>query len=230
MLSTRGAAAQAAIDEPETTFSAEVTVTHTMIDRTGARVRELPPSRYRLERREGGALRLTMLATRSTPASGPLADRYAGVTVEAGDDGLPRVRDAHGEALAAPVPPSPGLAPIGDGDGLIARVSDREARLEQLTRRYGRPAGSVGALSRYIGRQGRTTEEVLVAPDTALPVELNRLEGGVLVEQHRFEYAPIGGLLIRAGTRSESALADGSGGRMVSVTTLSAIAVGGGAR
>ena len=71
---------------------------------------------------------------------------------------------------------------------------------------------------------------MLVAPDTGLPVELNRLEGGALVEHHRFEYTPIGGLLIRASTRSESALPDGSGGRVVSHTTLSAIEVGGGAR
>ena len=46
----------------------------------------------------------------------------------------------------------------------------------------------------------------------------------------RFEYTPIGGLLIRARTRSESALPDGSGGRVVSVTTLGAIEVGGGGR
>lgn len=231
MLWARGASAQAtAFDEPGAAFSADVTVTHTVIDRAGARIRELPTSRYRLERRDGGALRLTMLATRPTPASGPLADRYAGLAVEAGDDGVPRVRDARGEMLAMPGAPAAGPAPIGDGDGLIARVRDRSERLGRLARHYGRPAGTVRALARYVSRQGRTTEEVLINPDTGLPVELNRLEDGALVEHHRFEYTPIGGLLIRASTRSESALADGSGGRVVLQTTLSAIAIGGGAR
>jgi len=227
MLWARGASAQAALDEPGAAFSADVTVTHTMIDRAGARIRDLPTTRYRLERRDGGALRLTMLATRSSPASGPLADRYAGLTVEAGDDGVPRVRDARGETLTLPGAPAAGPMPIGDGDGLIARVRDRSERLGRLARQYGRPAGTVRALARYVSRQGRTTEEVLVAPDTGLPVELNRLEDGALVEHHRFEYRPFGGLLIRASTRSESALPDGSGGRVVSETTLSAIEVGG---
>jgi hypothetical protein len=74
-------------------------------------------------------------------------------------------------------------------------------------------------------------EEWLVTPDTALPVELNRLEDGVLVEHHTFEYAPVGdGRLVRARTRSDSALPQGNGTRLVALTALTGIRVAGGAR
>ena len=91
--------------------------------------------------------------------------------------------------------------------------------------------GSVRALHRYLARRGRVVEEALVAPDTALPLELNRLEDGILVEHHTFEYAPLGEhRLVRVRTRSETALPQGKGARMVSLTTLSDIRVNGGAR
>ena len=213
-------------------FTAEVTITQAIVDRTGKPTRELPPSRYRLDRFDGGRLRTTMLATRESPAQGPLADAYAGVTVDTdpATGGL-RVRDARGTALSVPGPvPAAPAADDVEAD-LIVTPADRAQRLAALARQFGRPLGSVRSLQRYVGRRGRTIEEVLVAPDTGAIVEMNRLEDGVLVEHHRFEYAPIGGgRLARVRTRSESALPQTPDRRLVAVTTLSAIRVAGGER
>ncbi len=232
-LSAGTAAAAAAPEwaEPAAGFSAEVTVTHTMIDAKGARLRDLPTARYRLDRDADGAMRLTMLATRSSPARGPLADPFAGITVDTAADGGWRVRGASGEALSGPAAAARLPLAAGDDDSLVVRTSDRGRRLAALAQRYGRAAGTVRALARYLERRGRTVEEMLVAPGTGLPVELNRVEDGILVEQHRFEYTPAGDdLLVRSRTESTSAVPDGSGARVVSVTTLSAIQIAGGAR
>jgi len=228
---TAAAAAALEPDDPAAGFSAEVTVTHTMVDAKGTRLRDLPTARYRLDRGADGALRLTMLATRSSPARGPLADPFAGITVDTAADGGWRVRGASGQALSGPAAAAPLPLVEADGDSLVVHGRDRGRRLAALAKRYGRAAGTVRALSRYLERRGRTVEEVLVAPGTGLPVELNRVEDGVLVEQHRFEYTPAGDdLLVRSRTESASAVPGGSGARVVSVTTLSAIQIAGGAR
>ena len=174
---------------PEVTFSADVSVTQAIVDRTGKTVRELPGSRYRLERRAGRQMRLTMLATRPSPARGPLADVYAGITVDAEPTtGALQVRDARGRRLETPATSSMPPAPVGADENLVVAAADRAQRIAALTGRFGQPVGSVRALHRYLARSGRVVEEVLVTPDTALPVELNRLEDGVLVEHHTFEY------------------------------------------
>ena len=217
--------------DPEVTFSADVTVTQTIVDRTGKTTRQLPGSRYRLERRAGGQMRLTMLATRASPVRGPLADVYAGITVDTDPStGALQVRDAQGRRLETPAVGSVPAAPAGADDGLVF-TADRAQRSAALVERFGQPVGSVRALHRYLARSGRMVEEVLVTPDTALPAELNRLEDGVLVEHHTFEYAPVGdGRLVRARTRSDTALPQGHGARLVAVTSLSGIRVAGGAR
>lgn len=230
-LSAGTAAAAPERDDPAAGFSAEVTVTHTMVDAKGARLRDLPTARYRLDRGADGALRLTMLATRSSPSRGPLADPFAGITVDAAADGRWRVRGASGQVLSGPAAATPLPLAEADGDSLVVRGRDRGRRLAALTQRYGRAAGTVRALSRYLERRGRTVEEVLVAPETGLPAELNRVENGVLLEQHRFEYTPVGDdRFVRSRTESTSAVPDGAGVRLVSVTTLSAIQLAGGAR
>lgn len=225
------AAATPERDDPDAGFSAEVTVTHTMVDAKGVRLRDLPTARYRLDRGADGVLRLTMLATRSSPARGPLADPIAGITVDTAADGAWRVRGASGQALNGPAAAASLPLAEADGDSLVVRGRDRGRRLAALARRYGRATGTVRALSRYLERRGRTVEEVLVAPETGLPAELNRVENGVLLEQHRFEYTPAGDdRFVRSRTESTSAVPDGSGTRVVSVTTLSAIQITGGAR
>jgi hypothetical protein len=145
--------------------------------------------------------------------------------------GTLRVRDAQGRPVATPVAGGVNAASLDGDDGLVVTSADRPRRLAALVERFGRPVGTVRALHRYLAKQGRAVEEVLVAPDTALPTELNRLQDGTLVEHHTFEYAPVGdGRLVRARTRSESAVPQGQGTRMVSLTTLSGIRVRGGGR
>lgn len=234
VVGVRAAAAQPAREptDPDVTFSAEVTVTQAIVDRNGKTMRELPGSRYRLDRRDGGGVRLTMLATRSSPARGPLADVYAGMTVDTDPaSGALRVRDAQGRRVGTPVAASLTAAPVEGDDGLVVTSIDRPRRLAALVERFGRPVGTVRALQRYLAKRDRVVEEVLVAPDTALPVELNRLQDGTLVEHHTFEYTPVGdGRLVRARSRSESAVPQGQGVRMVSLTTLTGIRVRGGGR
>ena len=218
--------------DPGVTFSAEVTVTQSIVDRSGKTTRELPASRYRLERLDGGGLRTTMLATRPRPAHGALADTYAGITVDVEPStGALRVRDPNGVALHGPPPASVPAPPADDDAGLLVAPSDRAKRLAALAQQFGRPIGTVRALQRYLARRGRIVEEMLVAPDTAVPVELNRLEDGILVEHHAFEYAPAGdGRLVRVRARSESSFAQAQGTRLISLTTLSAVRVKGGAQ
>ena len=216
----------------EVTFSAEVTVTHTIVDRTGKVTRELPGSRHRLERLDGGRVRMTMLATRANPRSGPLADAYAGITVDtdAATGGM-RVRDRQGKTIQLASTSGLAMPPASTDDGLVVTSSGRGRRTAAWTEQFGRPVGLVRALHRYLARRGRVVEEALVAPDTALPLELNRLEDGILVEHHTFEYATLGEhRLVRVRTRSETALPQGKGARMVSLTTLSDIRVNGGAQ
>lgn len=226
---------------PGVTFSAEVTVTQAIVDRTGKTTRELPSSRYRLERRAGGRMTMTMLATRTSPASGPLADPYAGITVDTDPaTGGIRIHDVAGALVTPPAPgqssmdsgpsaarPSAAAAfPVPEDDGLIVAATDRSRRLDALGARFGRPVGKVRALQRYLARRGTVVEEALVAADTGLTMELNLVENGALVEHHAFEYVPVaGGRLVRGRTRSESALPGGSGGRVVALTTLSDIRV-----
>ena len=234
MVWARVAAAQPAGEpmDPAVSFSADVTVTQAIVDRSGKITRELPASRYRLERLDGGGLRTTMLATRHSPARGPLADAYAGITVDVDPaTGTLRARDARGVELTTP-PPAAGAAPAADDDStLVVAPGDRPRRLAALVSQYGRPIGSVRSLERYLARRGRVIEEMLVAPDTAVPIELNRLEDGVLVEHHAFEYAPVGdGRLVRVRARSEAALPERQGERLVSLTMLSDIRVKGAAR
>ena len=230
MVWARVATAQPANEpmEPGVTFSAEVTIAQAIVDRSGRPTRELPTSRYRLEQLETGGLRTTMLATRPSPARGALADVYAGLTVDTdpATGGL-RVRDAQGSALATPVAPIAALPEPGESSLLVA-PAERAPRMAALARQFGPPLGSVRSFQRYLARRGRVVEELLVAPDTAAPAELNRIEHGVLVEHHAFEYAPIGdGRLARVRARSESSLAQPPGSRLVAVTTLSAIRVKG---
>ncbi len=230
MVWARVAAAQPANEpmEPGVTFSAEVTIAQAIVDRSGTPTRELPTSRYRLEQLESGGLRTVMLATRRSPARGALADAYAGLTVDTDPaTGALRVRDAQGSPLATPGAPIAALPEPGESS-LIVAPAERAGRLAALARQFGPPQGSVRAFQRYLARRGRVVEELLVAPDTAAPVELNRIEDGVLVEHHVFEYAPIGdGRQARVRTRSESSLPRPPGSRLVAVTTLSAIRVKG---
>ncbi len=228
-------AAVAAAEEgvAEALFSAEVTVERAVVNDRGAVIRDLPRSRYRIEQFAGGRNRMAMLPSTAGPRIGPLADPYAGMVVEfdPAGSGL-RLLGADGRPLpGAPELPT-SLAPpeLGQGgEGFVAPVRDTPKRRDSLSRHFGRRAGSVRRLERYLDTRGARWQEVLVEPASALPVEVNVMQDGQLEEHHEFTYvesAP--GQLVRTRTRSETRVPGTKGQRLVATTTLVSVRVAGG--
>lgn len=215
-------------------FSADVTIERAVIDGKGRVTRRLPASKYRIERFAGGRSRMAMQASRPGPRIGPLADPYAGMIVEFDPEGSGlRIIGSDGQPLpgAPPLPVGlvpPELAP-GTDDGLVTPAGDAVRRRSELSRNFGTRSGSVRRLERYLARHGTRVQEVLVSPATALPVEVNVADEGVLEEHHEFAYeAGAHGRLVRTRTRSESRLPGTVNERLVSVTTLANVRVAGG--
>ncbi|HUU33918.1 MAG TPA: hypothetical protein VMW48_07620, partial [Vicinamibacterales bacterium] len=199
----------------------------------GTVLRDLPGSRYRIEQFAGGRTRMAMLPSTAGPRVGPLADPYAGMVVEFDPAGSSlRLLGPNGQPLpGAPALPA-ALAPLElsqGGDGFVSQVRDSEKRRGDLGRHFGRRAGSVRRLERYLDTRGARWQEVLVEPATALPVEVNVVQDGRLDEHHEFTYyesAP--GHLVRTRTRSESRVPGTTDQRLVAVTTLAKVIVAGG--
>jgi hypothetical protein len=147
------AAAQTVPAEPANgaTFSADVTVTRAILDASGRVVQETPGARYRIERRPDGRLRMTLRATKAVPASGPLADAYAGITVEPGENGRLLIRQPDGRPLAAAdeagavLPPA---SPDGDLGGLFSRAEAEKERRRRWRERIGAEGRRRGAVGR----------------------------------------------------------------------------------
>ena len=150
----------------DTTFSAEVTVQRAMVNDRGTVTRELPGSRYLLERRADGRVRLTMRPTRTNPASGPLADAYGGIVVEQDVTGELRLTGKDGAPIPG-VPPMPASAlPFGPGDAedaMVTRSRDADTRRGQISRTFGRRVGTVRGFDRYVVNRGEAVEEMLVS-------------------------------------------------------------------
>lgn len=212
-------------------FRAEVTVERAVVDERGKVVRDMPGSRYRMERTADGRVRLTLLPTRPYPVAGPLADAYAGIVVEQDPaTGTLRVLGKDGKPLpgAPPMPSSlaQSAVPAVSDDGLITR-RPLAARRAALAGSLGPRVGTMRGLERYVVKRGSAIEEVLVSPDTALPVEINVVDGGALTERHQFTYETRSdGFVVRTRSRSESRLGAGRE-RLVSVTTLTQVEIGG---
>lgn len=103
----------------------------------------------------------------------------------------------------------------------IAREADAPGRRAALERRFGRAAGRVGALDRYVAALERDTLEVLADPDSALPVEINVARDGRLRSHVAMRYATAaGGALVREALRAERLLEDGTGMRAVTEIEL----------
>jgi len=163
-----------------------------------------------------------------------MADPYAGMIVEfdPAGSGL-RLLGSDGQPLPGAPPLPAGLVPPelarGADDGLVTPARDAVTRRGELGRHFGSRMGSVRRLERYLARHGTRVQEVLVSPATALPVEVNVADGGVLEEHHEFAYdADAHGRLVRTRTRSESRVPGTANERLVSVTTLANVRVTGG--
>jgi hypothetical protein len=221
----------AAPPEAEVTLAATVTVTRAMLSDRGRWLRELPTSRYRLAQFRDGRLRMTMLASRPGPRIGALADPYAGMVVEGHlAQGALELRDASGTRI--PLPPAVGLAPAAPPDeSLLADAAETPRRRRALERDYGRPAGTLRGLVRYLARRGTATEEVLVSADTLLPAELSVVQDGVLTEHQAFSYRRLpGNRWVRQQTIAQTLVTGRQPHRLLTITTLDDVQADGGAR
>lgn len=74
-------------------------------------------------------------------------------------------------------------------ESVIADPAKTQGRREELRRHFGRQAGKVRGLHRFVKAEANRTEEVLTDPTSALPIEMNVSEGGRLVWHGRFAYS-----------------------------------------
>ena len=99
-------------------------------------------------------------------------------------------------------------------DQVVARPEKRGKRQEDLEKRLGKPHGRKAGLDQYVAVDGDITYEVLVHPDSAVPVEMNATRGGELVARSTFGYeAHPAGVLVRRALHAEHALIDVKGAR-----------------
>lgn len=216
--------------EAGVTLAATVTVTRALVTDTGGLLRALPTSRYKLAQFRDGRLRMTMLAGSPGPRIGPMADPYAGMVVEGNlAQGTLELRDASGTRI--PLPEGAGLVPATPPESPLAGMAEAPARRRAIERDYGRPAGKLRGLVRYVARRGAATEEVLVAADTLLPAELTVVKDGVLPEHHAFSYRRLpGNRWVRQQTVAHTLVTGRQPHRLVSITTLDDIQTDGGER
>ena len=216
-------------------FRADVILERTVIDQSGRVVRETPPVRLHLSRTElDGMQRTTMMIGREErdTLSGAARDPYDGMRVEFDDNGSPlRIFDKNGQPLST-TQQAIGVLPPADlraavlGRGLVLRdtVKDRHARLR---RDLGAPKGQLRGLDRYLAQSGDLVQEVLVAPATAAPVEINVVRKGVLESHSTFAYDVLpDGTLVRHIWRDESRIPGEPSERLVMQVTLSNVVAG----
>ncbi len=81
------------------------------------------------------------------------------------------------------VPGGPPLPLTGHAwiDEVMAPLEKRQIRRANIERQLGRPSGQVRGLDRFVAWLGEDTHEVLVDPQTAVPVEVNTSRQGNLV-------------------------------------------------
>jgi hypothetical protein len=125
-------------------------------------------------------------------------------------------------ALLHPAPtPRPGTAGRDWADSILVPKSKRDSRRQSFEREFGPPAERVRTLDRYVGTVGGARREVLVDPESAVPVEVNVAADGVLVSHTTFDYEPqADGSLLRLKTRTEQRLSSSSDERLVSEIEL----------
>jgi hypothetical protein len=137
------------------------------------------------------------------------------------------------EAMAGRVAGAMTGGPRGAATSLVAEAGRRDGRRQGLEQRYGRATGRVRGLDRFFHSDGAAgeDEELLVAPESALPVEMNTLQRGALVSrlQLAYENNPTVGF-IRRLMRSEQVI-NSVGARLVTdVETTSLTMTDGGAQ
>ncbi|MEZ5418310.1 MAG: hypothetical protein R2708_13305 [Vicinamibacterales bacterium] len=221
-----GALPAAAQETAGEIFSADVTIEDSIVDDNGVVTEARPATRFRVIRRRvaGGVETEIAYPEARLFDRGPLADPRGGQRVVFAPGGGARIYDAAGTLLATL---NPGDAQPDAGVGEPMAFADRHRRLraDTLRGRLGRPVGRHGGRDRYLATDGDATTETLVEPDSMLPVEVNVVREGVLSARTELRYGRMpGGRWYLASTRSESALGDGTGRRLVSVRTHTNVA------
>lgn len=153
-----------------------------------------------------------------------LASQSTTVFDEGGNRPNPRLSIAP-SALAPP-------AGLGSFDSwfqsLVFKDADLPNRRQALERSHGRPAGRVGKLSRYVQPRGEFSEELLVDPASALPVEVNLTKQDALEAHTTIEYGTATkGQMVRRHLRTEQRLDGRSGRRSVVSVDFSNVAAEG---
>lgn len=229
-----------------TGFSADVVVERATVDRDGAVVARMPKVRYRVTERLGARGATTEIAFQDTPpfpGRGPLQDPSAGFRVLLNEwDGI-TVVDPTGKVV-----PVSGAQAAGDGTAPTADVAavpqgaqraasgaglglerSGAARRQALVARFGSPVGRVGDRERFVRSEADTFEEVLVDPATFLPMEINTLRAGRLVQRSSLSYGTLPDGRFYCASQRDEALADPddeAGLRSVTTTTYTVVAGG----
>jgi hypothetical protein len=198
---------------------------------------------------------------RGLSASAALDNPFQVVRMEYDEDGTPpRLYDRHNRlvrlpraedrrvfhtpaTLAAGLPVLPSLAgrvgappPAITGrewvEAVLASPEQRVQRRAALERRLGRATGQVRGFDRFTSHSGDVEQEILVDPNTALPVEMNTTRQGTLVARTTWAHVrDTAGQLVSRTSRTERTVQGDSGDRSVTTTTLANIQlVAGGAR
>ena len=129
------------------------------------------------------------------------------------------------DSLAGRVGPPP-AALTGHAwiDEVLAPLEKRDLRRARMEAQLGRPTGQVRGLDRFTAWVGQETHEVLVDPQTAVPVEINTTRSGQLIAHTTFAHIrDAAGVLVRRTMRSERALARAPGDRSVTEIALADI-------
>jgi hypothetical protein len=228
-------------------FSADVVVERTSVDRDGVVVARMPKVRYRITERSGPGGATTEVAFHDTPpfpGRGPLQDPSAGFKVVMNEREGISVIDPSGNVVppggatpegAAPTPPAapapaPPMRPRPQGASSLGLERSSAGRRQALVARFGSPVGRHGNRERFIRSESDMFEEVLVDPDSALPVEINLLRAGRLVHRSLLTYATLPDGRFYCSSQRDEALADPedeSGPRNVTTTTYTVVTGGG---
>lgn len=112
------------------------------------------------------------------------------------------------------------------GAVLLAEAGRQAERRQALARAFGAPVGRVRGLDRYVSKTKEGSDEVLVAPDTALPVELassSAAAGDVRTEVAYQAYGAYGH--VRRLMRSEHRFAQADAGRVLTEVELANVVI-----
>jgi hypothetical protein len=231
-----------------TGFSADVVVERTTVDRDGVVASRMPKVRYRVTERRGPRGASTEIAFQNTPpfpGRGPLKDPSAGFRVLVNDrDGI-TVVDPSGRVVPTNSPRADGsetTAAAPDGAAALAKGAEQTesstglglerssaARRRALVARFGSPVGRLGDRERFVRSEADTFEEVLVDPDTALPVEINIIRAGRLVHRSSLSYGALTDGRFYCSSQRDETLSDPSdeaAPRNVTVTTYTVVTDG----